>query len=878
MATRYVDPNSSAGGNGTTNALTGTNRAYASLSEWESARQGTLTEVEEVICSTNGGAAHTGTVTINGWTTSSSNYIDLKVAAGHRHAGVWDNTKFRMTPTTFCIRVIAEHVRITGFQFYVAFTSGVTPTNQICIDIGNNFSAGQVQLQECIIRSNSTSSGHTGIALRTNSTLPSVIRNCVVYDWPTGISNPTGPLIYVYNTTVHGCATGVSGSNSEIVAKNVLVQDCTTACWSGTFHANCTNNASDDNTAPGANAVNGEVTFVNEAGDDFHLDSADTIARGNGSDLSADATFPFAGDIDGETRSAPWDIGADAVPAAATAALTGVSATGAAGAVVGASTLTLVGADGSSAAGAVVGVPLLALVGADAASAMTAPASAHGLAMTGAEATTAVTTPGLAVERTMAGVDTVSATASLAAMPTAALAGVAVAAVANAFSPPSTSTIGSQTGRTFLGFVDTRISQVAATTNFEGQSTYEINRWATNDRTNALIRVTGLSNIPADAIILNASINLYLDTGGGGAGTTTIKARRVLRNWVANQVTWNAYATGQSWQTGGGRGVDDIAAVDSASLDVNETPGYKSWSDAQLIADVQGFVDGSVANHGWLLYRDDALADEQWRTFRATENSTAATRPYLEVTWALPGGVDNSLTVALTGAAGAGAVGALSTETDATQSLSGVAGAGQTGAMLGVDAVTLTGVSQTTHLSVISTTSEKTLSGVTATGEHGVAGAAGDSTAALVGVGGTASPGALAIGPRVAMVDGVPAIAALGSVTLDAAHAVTGAEASAQTSSPLATPTVPILGEGATGGIGALATAQASLTGVSAHGAHGALTHARDLALTGVHATPTVGTLSNNQIPDFVDTVFVISRELHTQLAVSSTLDTEFSV
>jgi len=47
-------------------------------------------------------------------------------------------------------------------------------------------------------------------------------------------------------------------------------------------------------------------TFVNEAGDDFHLDSTDTAARGSGKNLSG----IFTTDIDGDTRSA-WDIGAD---------------------------------------------------------------------------------------------------------------------------------------------------------------------------------------------------------------------------------------------------------------------------------------------------------------------------------------------------------------------------------------------------------------------------------------------------------------------------------------------------------------------------------------------------------------------------------------
>jgi len=52
------------------------------------------------------------------------------------------------------------------------------------------------------------------------------------------------------------------------------------------------------------------VVFKDPGSNDYHLDSSDTAARGNGTDLSADANFPFDDDIDGDTRSA-WDIGFD---------------------------------------------------------------------------------------------------------------------------------------------------------------------------------------------------------------------------------------------------------------------------------------------------------------------------------------------------------------------------------------------------------------------------------------------------------------------------------------------------------------------------------------------------------------------------------------
>lgn len=57
--------------------------------------------------------------------------------------------------------------------------------------------------------------------------------------------------------------------------------------------------------------IYGSIVFENEAGDDFHLDSSDTIAIDKGTDLSSDTYLPMWDDIDGDERGATWDVGAD---------------------------------------------------------------------------------------------------------------------------------------------------------------------------------------------------------------------------------------------------------------------------------------------------------------------------------------------------------------------------------------------------------------------------------------------------------------------------------------------------------------------------------------------------------------------------------------
>jgi hypothetical protein len=65
------------------------------------------------------------------------------------------------------------------------------------------------------------------------------------------------------------------------------------------------NNLSEDTTSYDDTYDSKAVTFVSEtpSSEDFHLDSSDTNAQGNGADLSADTYFPFTTDIDGDTRS-----------------------------------------------------------------------------------------------------------------------------------------------------------------------------------------------------------------------------------------------------------------------------------------------------------------------------------------------------------------------------------------------------------------------------------------------------------------------------------------------------------------------------------------------------------------------------------------------
>jgi hypothetical protein len=121
-----------------------------------------------------------------------------------------------------------------------------------------------------------------------------------------------------YNcTSVNNSGDGFSVQNINdcvVVVKN-CVSDGNGVDYD-TFDAGTTHCSSSDGTANGANALTSQAfTFVDDANDDWHLHANDLGALGLGTDLSADGTFPFDDDVDGQTITT-WSRGFDSHVAA----------------------------------------------------------------------------------------------------------------------------------------------------------------------------------------------------------------------------------------------------------------------------------------------------------------------------------------------------------------------------------------------------------------------------------------------------------------------------------------------------------------------------------------------------------------------------------
>jgi hypothetical protein len=81
-----------------------------------------------------------------------------------------------------------------------------------------------------------------------------------------------------------------------------------------------------------------------------------------------------------------------------------------------------------------------------------------------------------------------------------------------------------------------------------------------------------------------------------------------------------------SWATFGG----DFVAGSSATTGIDGNGTYM-WSGVGLVADVQGWFDGTFSNFGWFLKLDDETGTATAKRFGSRQNADSAQRPILTI-------------------------------------------------------------------------------------------------------------------------------------------------------------------------------------------------------------------------------------------------------
>lgn len=325
VTTRYVNTASS-GGDGTTNNTSGGTAAYASLSAG-------LTDIAadfpdfvssdvqvDVLCT--GTTADSTAVTLPTITTDATRFLRIKAQAADKASlAGWSTSKYRLSydaATTITVTAQSNIAFIRFEDLQIENTRTLNNTNKI-FHLASTI-ACRVVIANCRLRKPSgfSTTGHIGIDFVQNGTGTNfIVVNTLIEGLTTssciGLRNGVGGNdAFAYNTMVVGAPTGFSST----VANQGMLKNCRTASctngYNGTWSSSSTNNASDiASDAPGSNPQDSiSNAFLDAGSGDYRYDTGDG-AIDLGSDLSGDATWSFADDMEGTARpqNSVWDIG-----------------------------------------------------------------------------------------------------------------------------------------------------------------------------------------------------------------------------------------------------------------------------------------------------------------------------------------------------------------------------------------------------------------------------------------------------------------------------------------------------------------------------------------------------------------------------------------
>jgi hypothetical protein len=281
-------------------------------------------------------AADTAAVTVSGYTTAVPNYIKIytpnntstEANNSQRHGEKYDITKYRLEVTDANgLALTGVDTKIIGLQIKLTATTSW----RSAIAHGINY-RGNIEIANNIIKGVLTGNiTDFGLWIKRNNVNTKIYNN-VIYGFKSdltascagmwfGFEGGVGSSIKnVFNNTFYGNYYGLNSMDGgvTVVAKNNISYNNPYKDYNGTFDASSTNNISKDTTAPPYNTyyTNKTLSFVStiSGAEDFHLAFTDTDALNKGVDLSADTSFAFTTDIDGQTRnqnSLGWDIGVD---------------------------------------------------------------------------------------------------------------------------------------------------------------------------------------------------------------------------------------------------------------------------------------------------------------------------------------------------------------------------------------------------------------------------------------------------------------------------------------------------------------------------------------------------------------------------------------
>ena len=179
---------------------------------------------------------------------------------------------------------------------------------------------------------------------------------------------------------------------------------------------------------------------------------------------------------------------------------------------------------------------------------------------------------------------------------------------------------------TYNGAIDTYLSEHDPNTNYGNVVTcfaHGNSPSGSGEDKSALIK-WDISAIPFGEPVASATITLKIVD----PSASTYELYELKRDWVEIQATWNAYRTGSSWETSGAQGALDRGTTVLGTLTADSTGAYQIDLNADGLTVVEGWINDSSSNHGFIIANTDATNGVG---FSCSEASTKTDRPLLTV-------------------------------------------------------------------------------------------------------------------------------------------------------------------------------------------------------------------------------------------------------
>jgi hypothetical protein len=317
---RYINQASTAGGDGTTNATSGANRAYATFSEWQAAEATNMggTDWHHVIATGTGEMVDSFAIT--GW--GASDFVLIEVAEGSRGDGTPQSglhlkkslgfdgiVTIGDTGNIYIIGLDVENTHASGWGFFC-----------------NRAGTGRILLKNCIAKVASN------VAFRmSGGGANTALMDSIAYDSAEGIITPNWYPFEILNSTFKNCTDGIkksgtSGTGRTTVKNTVVIGGTNKYATPLADHFNTgssSNNATDaavTTDVPGSSAIANVVTgdFTDYATNDLSLHDESALQNAGTSLVSDYGAYDRAefvvteSDIIGTSRpqGGVWDIGA----------------------------------------------------------------------------------------------------------------------------------------------------------------------------------------------------------------------------------------------------------------------------------------------------------------------------------------------------------------------------------------------------------------------------------------------------------------------------------------------------------------------------------------------------------------------------------------